>query len=57
LRKGWRQYGDIPLRVIYHPSYLLRQRDAEGGKTKADAETWRDILDIMEKASAIRGAR
>ncbi len=49
LRGCWRECRGLPLRVIYHPSYLLRQRRAEGGKTKADAITWEDIQEVMRK--------
>ncbi len=56
LRGAWKAYEGIPLRVIYHPSYLLRQREAEGGgRTKADKATWDDILDVMKKAEELRG--
>jgi DNA polymerase len=52
LRGVWHSHEGIPLRVIYHPSYLLRQRDAEGGgRTKADKATWDDMLAVMEKAA------
>ncbi len=51
LRGRWHQYEGIPLRVIFHPSYLLRQRGASqtGGPTSADRETWRDVQEIMNR--------
>lgn len=41
LRGQWHEYCGIPLRVTYHPSYLLRN-PADKGKT------WEDIQVIME---------
>ncbi|MDR1520050.1 MAG: uracil-DNA glycosylase [Planctomycetota bacterium] len=52
LRKRWREYRGVPLRVLYHPSYLLRQRRSAAGpdgRTEADRETWADVLEIMGK--------
>ncbi|MCL2001300.1 MAG: uracil-DNA glycosylase, partial [Planctomycetes bacterium] len=45
LRGRWHQYGGIPLRVIYHPSYLLheRGRNQAGAHTQADRDTWADV--------------
>ena len=45
LRDSWHQFQGIPLRVTYHPSYLLRQDDGLGEKRKV----WEDMLAIMEK--------
>ena len=45
LRECWHQFQGIPLRVTYHPSYLLRQEDGLGEKRKV----WEDMLAIMEK--------
>ncbi|MDR3211258.1 MAG: uracil-DNA glycosylase, partial [Planctomycetota bacterium] len=49
LRGHWHNYHGIPLRVLYHPSYLLRQRKAlrEGGHSDADRETWEDVKEIL----------
>lgn len=45
LRGSWHEFGGIPLRVTYHPSYLLR--------SNADLSTkrhvWEDMLAVMEK--------
>lgn len=49
LRGKWHQYRDRPLRVIYHPSYLLRQRAHDDDRTRADRDTWKDILEVMGK--------
>ncbi len=45
LRDSWHQFQGIPLRVTYHPSYLLRQEEGLGEKRKV----WEDMLAIMEK--------
>lgn len=45
LRESWYQFQGIPLRVTYHPSYLLRQEDGLQGKRKV----WEDMLSVMEK--------
>ncbi len=45
LREAWHQFQGIPLRVSYHPSYLLRQEDGLGEKRKV----WEDMLAAMEK--------
>ncbi len=47
LRGRWWEWRGLPLRVIYHPSYLLRQRRSEGDRTKADRMTWEDIQEVM----------
>lgn len=52
LRGRWHEYRGVPLRVIYHPSYLLRQRGADSRRTKADYETWDDIREVMTRLEA-----
>jgi len=42
MRGRWHSYHGIPLRVTYHPAYLLRN---EGDKGK----TWADIQEVMER--------
>lgn len=49
LRGRWHEYGGIPLRVIYHPSYLLRLRRHDRDRTTADRTTWMDIKEVMTK--------
>ena len=44
LRGTWHNYHDIPLRVTYHPAYLLR---SPGEKKK----TWEDIQEVMRVLS------
>ena len=45
LRESWHQFQGIPLRVSYHPSYLLRQEDG----LREKRQVWEDMLAIMEK--------
>lgn len=40
LRKSWHEYQGIPLRVTYHPAYLLRS-------PKMKVPCWEDIQEIM----------
>lgn len=42
LRGKWHEYEGIPLRVTYHPAYLLRQ---PADKKK----TWEDIQEVMKR--------
>lgn len=44
LRGAWHDYQGIPLRVTYHPSYLLHSEGAKAEKRKV----WEDMLTIME---------
>ena len=41
LRGSWHNYEGIPLRVTYHPAYLLRQPSEK-------AKTWADIQEVMK---------
>jgi DNA polymerase len=45
LRGQWHQVHGIPLRVTFHPSYLLRNEDGLGEKRKV----WEDMLAVMDK--------
>ncbi len=47
LRGRWHEYNGIPLRVIFHPSYLLRQRRHPDDRTKADRDTWLDVQEVL----------
>jgi DNA polymerase len=49
MRGRWFDVAGIPLLPTYHPSYLLRQRDAEGGKTKADRAVWEDLQAVQRR--------
>jgi DNA polymerase len=41
LRGRWHSYQGIPLRVTYHPAYLLR---TPGDKKK----TWEDVKEVLK---------
>lgn len=45
MRGNWYQFQGIPLRITYHPSYLLRQNEGVAEKRMV----WEDILVAMEK--------
>ncbi len=49
LRGNWFTYQGIPLMPIYHPAYLLRQRQSAGGHSDADRRTWKDLQSIMQR--------
>lgn len=49
LRGKWHSYWGTPLRVVFHPSYLLRQRRSADDRTTADRETWNDIQEVMAR--------
>lgn len=42
LRGKWHQYQGIPLRVTYHPAYLLRNPDDK-------KKTWEDIKEVLKR--------
>ena len=44
MRERWHEFEDIPLRVTYHPSYLLHNDSAVAEKRKV----WEDMLSVME---------
>ena len=45
MRGSWHEFDGIPLRVTYHPSYLL-----QSGESPAVKRTiWEDMLAVMEK--------
>lgn len=45
VRGRWHTFGDVPLMVTYHPSYLLRNQALEPKRT-----VWEDLLQVMERA-------
>jgi len=45
MRDAWHDFEGTPLRVTYHPSYLLQTGD--GHQTKR--QVWEDMLAVMEK--------
>ena len=51
VRGRWHDYRGRPLRVTYHPSYLLR-KEVEGNAAaqRAKRTAWEDFLAVMERA-------
>jgi DNA polymerase len=45
LRGSWHEFEGIPLRVTYHPSYLLRSN----ADLSTKRQVWEDMLAVMEK--------
>jgi DNA polymerase len=51
VRGRWHDYRGRPLRVTYHPSYLLRKEaDGQTAATRAKRAAWEDFLAVMERA-------
>jgi DNA polymerase len=51
VRGRWHDYRGRPLRVTYHPSYLLRkQADGKTAEFRAKRAAWEDFLAVMERA-------
>ena len=51
VRGRWHDYRGRPLRVTYHPSYLLRKEaDGRTAATRAKRAAWEDLLAVMERA-------
>lgn len=45
MRGSWHDFEGTPVRVTYHPSYLLQS----GGSTNVKRQVWEDMLAVMEK--------
>lgn len=45
VRSRWLAFGETPLMVTYHPSYILRNQS-----NRSKREIWEDLLQVMEKA-------
>lgn len=45
MRGRWHDFEGIPVRVTYHPSYLLQS----GGANSVKRQVWEDMLEVMEK--------
>ena len=51
VRGRWHDYRGRPLRVTYHPSYLLRKEaDGRAAANRAKRAAWEDFLAVMERA-------
>jgi uracil-DNA glycosylase len=44
IRGRWRTFGDKPVMVTYHPSYILRN-----GSNRSKRAIWEDLLQVMER--------
>ena len=44
MRGSWHKFENIPVRVTYHPSYLLHNDSAVSEKRKV----WEDMLSVLE---------
>ncbi len=50
VRGKWHQFDGKPLRVTYHPSYLLHQADQSSARAKQSKRmVWEDLLHVMER--------
>ena len=47
MRASWHKFEGIPVRVTYHPSYLLQS----GSNTSIKRQLWEDMLVVMEELS------
>jgi uracil-DNA glycosylase family 4 len=45
MRGKWHEFEGIPVRVTYHPAYLLRNNSGAQDKRRV----WEDMLEVMEK--------
>lgn len=50
MRGQWRQYRGIPVRVTYHPAYLLRNYTVD-----ARQKVWDDVREVAAKLRELRG--
>jgi DNA polymerase len=51
VRGRWHDYRGRPLRVTYHPSYLLHKEvDGRTAEQRAKRTAWEDFLAVMERA-------
>jgi DNA polymerase len=47
MRGSWHQFDGIPVRVTYHPSYLLQS----GSNLSVRRQVWEDMMTVMEQLS------
>lgn len=45
MRNAWHTFGNIPVRVTYHPSYLLQS----GANLSVKRQVWEDMLAVLEQ--------
>ena len=44
IRGQWNQFGETPIMVTYHPSYILRNQS-----NRSKRMIWEDLLQVMER--------
>ncbi len=49
LRGQFKEFQKIPVMVTYHPSYLLRREQEDGGGIAEKRMVWEDMLKVMEQ--------
>ena len=49
LRGGWHEYGSTPLKVSFHPAYLLRNPQEK-------ARAWQDMQEVIKKLGELGAA-
>jgi len=52
MRGKWFEYRGVPVRVTYHPAYLLRSYTQDTRQ-----KVWDDVLKVADKLKALRSAR
>lgn len=48
LRGAWHRFEDIPVRVTYHPSYLLHCQDDPEKERREKRKVWDDVTEVMK---------
>lgn len=49
LRGSFQDFRGIPAMVTYHPSYLLRREQEDGGGITEKRLVWEDMMQVMER--------
>lgn len=49
LRGAFQNFRGIPTKVTYHPSYLLRREQEDGGGITEKRLVWEDMMQVMER--------
>lgn len=49
LRAEFQSFRGIPTKVTYHPSYLLRREQEDGGGITEKRLVWEDMMQVMER--------
>ncbi len=57
LRGKFQDFRGIPVMVTYHPSYLLRREQEDGGGLAEKRLVWEDMMQVMEMAGLAVSAK